>query len=302
MTNYNIMKLIKKGKKIENPQNLEDSLVKLVSMIHQSSIERELFFIGLYYGLISDAHTLDAIGSLQEPSLTRERVRQIIDACVIKLQKKQTDFENPYELSKKIFDNILRDEKFVRLDKVMQNSYFQSFKKNVKGLIAFFNDCDIRQIAYRKKYYFYKKSESRKNIIQQIQKENKVIRRNKTIEKMSLKSKTVTYVPNEIRNYLLDFSKNKNINLNPLYEIILQDFMIHKPYIQDDFIFSRTKSWKARQGKAEWQQIGIYIDKNIFHEIQNHINYIKKDFNKNVSLMSFICQSFIWHYEKNKNN
>lgn len=301
MTNYNIIKLIKKGKKIENPQNLEDSLIKLISLVEQPSFERELFFISLYYGLIGDAHTLDSIGSLQEPALTRERIRQIIDSCVIKLKKEKTDFENPYIISQKLFSDILGHEKFLRLDQIMQNTYFQSFKKNIKGLISFFNDCDIRQIAYRKKYYFYKKSESRKLIIQQIQKENKVLRRNKTIEKISLKSKTVTYVPNEIRSYLLDFSKNKNINLNPLYELILKDFMIHKPYIKNNFTFSKTKSWKARQGKAEWQQIGIYIDKNIFDEIQIHIEDMKKYYNKNVSLMSFICQSFIWYYEKNKN-
>ena len=137
-------------------------------------------------------------------------------------------------------------------------------------------------------------------IVNEIQKENKVLRREKTLEKMALKAKTVTYVPNEVRQHLLDYAHKSKCNLNPLYESILNDFMTQKPYLSEEYLFSRTKSWKARKGKAQWQQIGIYIERSIFDEIKEDVKKIKKDLRKSVSLMSFICQAFVWHYEKNQ--
>ncbi len=114
---------------------------------------------------------------------------------------------------------------------------------------------------------------------------------------MAIKSKTVTYVPNQVRNFLLQQSTEKNINLNPLYENILKEFIKNKPFKANKFCFGKTKSWKARNGKAQWQQIGIYINKSIFDLIKKNVEHIKDDLNKTVSLMSFICQAFIWYYE-----
>ena len=106
---------------------------------------------------------------------------------------------------------------------------------------------------------------------------------------MSQKAKTVTYVPNEVRDHLLSYSEKKNINLNPLYETIINQFIDGRPFEKDSYKFSKTKSWKARKGKAQWQQVGIYIDKDIFNNVKKSVSHIKKDLRKNVSMMSFIC-------------
>jgi len=293
-------KIIKKGKKITNPENLVDLLIKYFSDVFNDNIARELYFVGLYYGLVDNAMTLENIGKAQPQVLTRERVRQIIDSVLNKIKNVEiTGYDNPFYKTKEVFTDILKDNSFLRIEDLLEEEYFSGFKKNVKGLIAFLNDCGIRQIAYRKKYYFYLESFNRKDIVQFIQKENKSLRREKTVENMSHKAKTVTYVPDEVRNHLLNYAQKNKINLNPLYEEILNNYMDEKPYVAPDYVFSRTKSWKARKGKAQWQQIGIYIEKDIFISIKNAVTTIKKDLKKNVSLMSFICQAFVWHYEKN---
>lgn len=303
MSNYTgLQKIIKKGKKIVTPSNLQESLQKQILENYQDKIVREFHFLTLYYGLQGKAMTLENIGQAQENHLTRERVRQIIDSVIEPLQLFQPQgYVNPYQHSVIIFEEILgADRAFVRMEELTQHSYFTEFNKNVKGLIAFLNDCGIRQIAYRKNYYFYPKRLERKNVIQDIQKENKTIRREQTLEKMSLKSKTVTYVPDEVRKHLLTYAEKHKMNLNPLYEKILNEFMTQKPYLSTDYVFSRTKSWKARKGKAKWQQIGIYIERAIFDTIKEDVKAIKRDLKKNVSLMSFICQAFVWHYENNQ--
>lgn len=303
MSNYmGLQKIIKKGKKISEPKNLLDSLYKLIFEVCNEKTSREFHFLTLYYGLQGKAMTLETIGQAQEQPLTRERVRQIIDSVIEPLQTYQSnDYLNPYKESSILFEQVLGTERsFIRMEELTQNSYFAEFGKNVKGLISFLNDCDIRQIAYRKNYYFYPKRLSRKEVIQDIQKENKTIRRDHTLEKMSLKSKTVTYVPDEVREHLLHYAEVHNMNLNPLYEKILNDFMTKKPYEAPDYLFSRTKSWKARKGKAKWQQIGIYIERTIFDTIKEDVKIIKRDLKKSVSLMSFICQAFVWHYEQHK--
>lgn len=300
MSNYiGLQKIIKKGKKIDAPENLLESLYKQIFEIYNEKAAREFHFLTLYYGLQSKAMTLESIGQIQEQPLTRERIRQIIDSVIGPLRDFQpVNYINPYIHSVHLFEAILgKDRTFIRMEELTEDSYFSNFSKNVKGLIAFLNDCGIRQIAYRKNYYFYPKRLDRKDVIQNIQKENKTIRREHTLEKMSLKSKTVTYVPDEVRQHLLSYADKHKMNLNPLYEKILNDFMNQKPYMQPEYTFSRTKSWKARKGKAQWQQIGIYIERNIFDTIKDDVKLVKKDLKKSVSLMSFICQAFVWHYE-----
>lgn len=300
MSKYSdLQKIIKKGKKIENPDNLQDSLLSHIASEFHEDICRELNFLTLYYGIQDNALTLEAIGQAQESPLTRERVRQIIDSVLEPLIK-VPNINNPYTHSTNLFNQILGDKKFLRLDELFENTYFSSFKRNVKGLIAFLNDCNIRQIAYRKNYYFYPVKFKRQDIINEIQKENKHFRREKTLEKMSHKAKTVTYVPDGVRQHLLDYAEKTKSNLNPMYEEILNDFINKKPYEAESYEFSKTKSWKARKGKAQWQQIGIYIEKDIFDLIKEKVIFIKSDLNKKVSLMSFICQAFVWHYENNK--
>jgi hypothetical protein len=301
MTQYSALnKIIKKGKTIETPKNLGELLIKYFSDVHNDNISRELYFVGLYYGLVAEAMTLENIGKSQPQQLTRERVRQIIDSVLNKIKEHQPKgYVDPFTKTKEIFTQVLGKNTFIRIEDLIKHEYFSAFKKNVKGLISFLNDCGIRQIAYRKKYYFYPEAFVRKDIVQSIQKENKTLRREKTMENMTHKAKTVTYVPDEVRTHLLNYSQKHKINLNPLYENILNKYMEKKPYEASDYVFSRTKSWKARKGKAKWQQIGIYIDKDIFSTIKTNVVSIKKDLKKNVSLMSFICQAFVWHYEQN---
>ena len=302
MSNYSsLQKLLKQGSKIEIPANLTESLQKQISETYLSKYDREFYFLATYYGLCGKALTLENIGQTQEQPLTRERIRQIINSAIITIKNLKNDkYENSYLKANRLFNEILEDKNFIRLEDILNNEFFSSFSKNTKGLISFLNDCDIRQIAYRKNYYFYPIRYERKSVIDQIQKQNKNIRRTETVKKMSLKSKTVTYVPNEVRTHLLSYATTNKINLNPLYEAILLEFISKKPFNNSEYLFARTKSWKARKGKAQWQQIGIYINKEIFDDIKLNVNFIKENLKKNVSLMSFICQAFVWHYEKNK--
>lgn len=294
-------KIIKKGTKINEPKNLLDLLSKFFSDVYNENIAREIYFLSLYYGIIDPAMTLEKIGQNEQQHLTRERVRQIIDSILNKIKDKETkEYSNPFQKTPIVFQKEIGDNKFIRVEKLLKNDFFSNFKKNIKGLISFLNDCGIRQISYRKKYYFYPSNFARKEVIQFIQQENKCLRRDKTIVNMSQKSKTVTYVPDEVREFLLTYATKNKSHLNPLYESILIEYIKNKPYVSEGYVFSKTKSWKARKGKAQWQQIGIYIDKSLFLEIKNTILNIKDNLKKNVSLMGFICQSFVWYYEKNK--
>lgn len=303
MSNYNeLQKIIKKGKKISNPVDLLDSLIKEISLCAENKEKnlRDFDFLTLYYGLQGKSLTLEGIGNVQENKLTRERVRQIINNAYSILSKNNND--NSYIKASNIFKEILNNNAFIRADDLLSHEYFNGFKKNIKGLIAFLNDCNIKQIAYRKKFYFYLSHLKRADVVSKIQIANKSLRKQSTEEKALNKSKTVTYVPNEVRDYLLKFSEKNDINLNPLYESILHKFINESPYKSNDFVFEKTKSWKARKGKAQWQQIGIYIDKTTFNLVRNTVKSIKLNHIKNVSLMSFICQSFVWFYDINKNN
>lgn len=310
---YNNLKtIVRKGKKTSKPITLYEYLCRGISEIYTESIARDIYFLCLYYGLIKhpsskDALTLEAIGLTQDPNLSRERIRQIIDNTIKKLENffktessLDKNFLNPYKYTNKKFQQILaiEDSLFLRIEDLTKDDFFKEFSNNHKGLISFCNDCDIKQIAYRKKYYFYPKHINRLEITDIIQKSNKIIRREETLDKMNQKSKTVTYVPNEVKEHLHKFAQVNGYNLNPLYEKILLDFIEQKPYLKDKSCsFLKTQSWKARMGKAEWQQIGIYIQKDVFNKVQEAAKSVHLELLKKVSVMSFICQAFIWHYE-----
>lgn len=303
IVNYKgLNKVIKQGSKIEKPNTVIELLLTQLSSIYKEKYAREFHFLTLYYGLQGKALTLEDIGQIQDPQLTRERVRQIISNAVklINSHFEPNKAPNIYVKAEQTFLLTLVDKKFLRLEELIALPIFADFKKNTKGLIALLNDAGIKQIAYRKNYYFYTQNTQREEIVTLIQKENKVLRREVTLQKLSLKSKTVTYVPNEVRKHLLSFSKKKNQNLNILYEDIILSFIKDKPYSQENFQFLKTKSWKARKGTAKWQQIGIYIDRETFELIKATVSTIRSDYKKTLSIMGFICQAFIWHYEKNK--
>jgi len=295
--NNKLQKNLKKYNTTEEPKNLLESLVSHIELSNNLKNSRELYFLSCYYGIGTESLTLEAIEQINEKQLTRERVRQIIDNTVKKIKTKS---ENPYRHTQNAFEQLLKDNDvfFIRMSSLLNDPYFTSFNKNQKGFISFLNDCGIRQIAYRKQYYLYSKNINRREIVLEIQKENKDIRKTKTLAKMMNKSKTVTYVPYLIRHHLVDYAEKHDINLNVLYEQILKQFIAHTPYTKiAGYVFPKTQSWKARKGKAQWEQIGIYIDKIVFDNVRKTVDEIKNELNINVSLMGFICQAFIWHKE-----
>lgn len=309
--NY-IIKLITKGKNLKDNKGVQKNCVMqdiVIYYSHLSGLEdfREYYFIDLYYGLNNKHHTLEEIGQIDDKKVSRERVRQIINQfnAKIKLQESllKLNINNPFEKTYNIFFEILKikenkNEPFVSELELFKNEYFQNAKNNIKGIISFLNDCGIRQISYRKKYYFYLETNNREQIINLIQKINKENRKIKTLQKMENKCKTVTYVPFDTRDNLTKISIKEKINLNNLYEKILKNFLNNKKYHEKNYNFSKTQSWKARQGKAQWTQIGIYIDKNIISEIKKELDFLELEYAKKVSLMSFIAESFMDYTKK----
>lgn len=289
-----VSKILKKGSKTITPITPYELLIKTISETEKNTNEREIYFLILYYGLSVEGVTLEKIGESREQKLTRERVRQIIYNTLSKLKKINPDINN-FGLS--CFDKALGENKYISFVNLTKNENFKEFAKSGKGLVSFLNDCNVKQVAYRKKIYFYKQEENRNDIIKLIQTENKISRRASTLANMNKKAKTVTYVPKDIKEFLQKESKVKKLNLNCLYENIMEDFISVSPFYEDNYSFTKTKSWKARKGKAEWAQIGIYMDKKVFNNIKNTIKKIEEK-NPNISLMGFICQGFMWYKEK----
>ncbi len=322
MINHHLLRIIRKQQK---PMSLDllSILQYRISCIADEKNLKDINFLCHYYGLIGKAKTLEAIGNAQQSPITRERVRQIAEITLNKLLAIKSEPNlDPFSMTAKLFKEILGNKKFISVKEVAKHSYFKNFfymnyqdddnivagndddgQNNLKGFIAFFNDCGIRQIAYRRKYYFYlgTPENSRYSMIQLIQNENKTIRRGLTEEKMKRKAKTVTYVPNEVREFINQYTNQHDMSLNPFYEKMLMAFIKDKCYESEDFNFSRTKSWKARKGTAQWHQIGIYINIDIFKEVQKEVSRLKKGIHKNASIMNFICQSFVWYYQKFEN-
>lgn len=277
-----------------NKKNLKEDLINLIEISNLPTRTKK--FISSYYGIKDDLqHTLESIGEKEDPKLTRERVRQIINHGYNTMSSiEQPSDSKPFKESKKIFDNLLvkATHEFVSLEQLLTHSYFNGFENQHKGLISFFNDINVKQVVYRNITYLYSQTISKKEIIQKIQDSNKQSRNIKTKQKANNMSKTVTYVPSDIRTKLISISDTDNINLNRLYEKIIGEFIISKSY-HNSKDFPKTQSWKARQGKAKWEQIGIYISKDIFDNAKKESSKI------NVSLMAFICQGFSWYVQKN---
>lgn len=286
-----------KGEKTGGPTTLRSDLIGAMRACLSESNARSFNYMIAYYGLSSgQGMTLESIGEKVAGGLTRERVRQIIDTALTPLMKhesQESSEHKPYSSALKKFEDILkgRDGAFIRLDEYLKDGYIASFKENQKGLIAFLNDAGIRQVVYRGDRYLYSDSMSRREAIESIQAENKKTRRTKTIEKMDQMAKTVTYVPVETRQFLLDHAEEEGVALNRLYEKILREFMNLMPY-KESKEFQKTQSWRARQGKAEWNQVGIYIEKDVFEQVKERAGEVSPD---GVSNMSYICQAFVWY-------
>jgi hypothetical protein len=246
-----------------------------------------------YYGLSgAPGLTLEAIGLDIAGGLTRERVRQIIDSALnVLIRAEASSSITPYKKTKAQFDDLLGQsgQRFLRLTDFVEQEYFAGFGEDPKGLIAFLNDAGIRQVVYRGAHYIYPKHIDRRVAIEFVQAENKKTRRAKTVEKMGKMAKTVTYVPQETREFLLKDAERRNVALNRLYEQILLKF-IEKPVCKSSDEFEKTQSWRARKGKAEWSQVGIYIDKVVFDKVKNAAAKVKTE---PVSNMAYICQAFV---------
>lgn len=287
-----LAKIIKKTEKLTE-QNPYNEILKTIKETINQNNKREMYFVCLYYGILEEANTLEQIGETREPKLTRERVRQIIASGTSKLLLKNDNF---FKIGEATFKKELGDNNYISCEDLYRREPFKGFLKNQKGLTSYLNDCGIRQVAYRKKIYFYPNTITREAAIKEIQQKNKQSRRAETVANMVKKAKTVTYVPKEVKDFLHIEAKHKKINLNNLYENIMIEFMDASPYIHEEYKFSKTKSWKARKGKAEWNQIGIYMNKEVFNKIKSTLKTMLAQ-NKNVSLMGFICQGFVWKFE-----
>jgi hypothetical protein len=109
------------------------------------------------------------------------------------------------------------------------------------------------------------------------------------MDKMAKMAKTVTYVPIDTREFLLADAKRRDIPLNRLYEKVLTQFIGKNPCKSSED-FEKTQSWRARKGKAEWSQVGIYIEKDVFDQVKVAAAKVKPE---PISNMSYICQAFV---------
>ena len=274
---------------------LRFDLLTLIGSCLTNNNSRGFKYMMHYYGLNGSAGlTLEAIGTEIAGGLTRERVRQIIDGALnvlIRAENGLNAVSQPYKNAHKLFDEMLlsTEQKFLRLSEFVEKNYMDGFGVDPKGLIAFLNDAGIKQVVYRGSHYIYPKTIDRRDAIELVQVENKKCRRAKTVNKMGQMAKTVTYVPQETREFLLKESKLRDIPLNRLYEKILTSFITKSP-CKNSEDYEKTQSWRARKGKAEWSQVGIYIEKQIFDEVKVAAAKVKPE---QVSNMSYICQAFV---------
>ena len=282
----------------EKRESITFKLFSLMESILTSSNARSFKYMISYYGLNgSPALTLEGIGEkLSENKLTRERVRQIIDNGLRQLLKAEdiNKILTPYKDIQNNFKTIINK---TNLNFTKLNDFEDlislggiSLNKDKRGVIAFLNDAGIKQVVYRGEHYIYPENVKRNSAIINIQSVNKKQRRSETLKKMEDMAKTVTYVPVNVKEKLHKMAQKKKIHLNRMYENIIIDFIDQKPFNESsDFV--KTQSWKARRGKADWSQIGIYIDKSIYEKAQELAKKIKPT---KISNMAFICQAFIW--------
>lgn len=272
-------------------RNLFESIAK----IKNQKNSRSFYFMLIYYGWGDSKNlTLDQIGSLIEPKLTRERVRQIIESAVEILK---SDKDNVFDRAYNLFVSFKGSrEGYLKLSDFKSDRELKDWENNEQGLIDFLNDAGVRHVAYRGIGYLYDKKIKRGNAIEEIQNQNKIIRKAKTNEKASTMVKTVTYVPIEIKNKLALIAKKEEIGLNKLYEKALGEFIKE---VSDGKIvsFNKTQSWKARKKKTPWCQIGLYINREVFSEIKKITDLLKKK-KVDVSNMSFIYEAFTFIVDK----
>lgn len=271
-----------------------DAMAEYYGIVRKSQTQNGIL------GSVTHAKTLEQIG--QEYGLTRERIRQIIfkGAATICNNSNNTNnlnpinsINNPYIKVKQVFHEELKDKNFIPLKQIFNNSFFSDFKDNIKGLLSIFDHAEIKQVMYRNEYYLHVKELSNNKIIKVIQNENKEVRHKKTLEHAQTMAKTVTYVPEYIRNNLIKIADEKDQKLNNLYRNILNTFIEQKPYLNNITFFSKKESWRIPKMKKAWVQVGLYIDRELFERCETLAN------SSNTSVMNFIGCAFAWYSLKN---
>lgn len=270
-------------------------IIKLLQKSLTEGNSKGVIFVLQYYGLLDEnGKTLDEIGKSADKELTRERVRQLIKDVTINMQdaeKYAHESEKAFSKAKAWYSRQRSNGKdYVCVDEnIFNDSALNGFKKgDVKGLAAFLVGVDVHTIMNPSGVYFYNGLENRLDIEHKIKCDKKIARRSLTEEKASKMKKTVTYVPPAIRSDLLGMSKLTNIQLNRLYELILNEFKKSKPWSGHPGYFEKTKSWKARKGGSDWVQIGLLITKDDFDMARGKAESL------GCSLMAYIAAAFAW--------
>lgn len=298
--NTKIIKLKREMKKANNSNinNVTTDILQAISKIYEDSNQRDCYILSQYYGICSKPLTLESIGAQLTPTLTRERVRQVINNLTEKI--KTLNIDNIYTKTNKSIQSYLSEKSFLLLDEILKKDYFSVNKNRNKGLLAFLKDCGISQVSYRGKTYLYiSEKYTKSEVIKNIKIFNKTIRKQATLKKSLEKIKTATHIPQYVKDHLHLQSKKQNIGLNELYVKIINGFFLYSPYRAESYVFTKTKSSNQIQPQDDWVQLGLYIPINTFNEIKKHIAEIKsRKPQSNVTLMNFLCQAFIWHHNK----
>lgn len=292
------------NQKNRKTNSLKDNLSFSIANLYFKNLEnnrdlsRPLLYLCSHYGLINKALTLEKISELNVKKLTRERVRQIIDQVVFLLKEEPNNiYANIYSIvSTQISQN---PSQYIRFSTLIQQTYFEDFKNNPKGLISIFNDCGFKQMTYRNDYFFYNSNVNKDIMIKRIQEENRLLRKNQTIQNNENKAKTVTYIPHFIKEFLAQASIKNNIGLNAMYERIFIKFMETHPYKDLESVFPKITI--KTPINPEWEQLGLYVDKKVYEQMKGLIDKLRKN-KREVSSMRFIAQSFIWYYNNPETN
>jgi hypothetical protein len=274
-------------------KDLRAALIWGLKALETEKKARAIWMAMQYYGLVGPAKTLHAIGQEQAKPLTRERVRQIIDEVVTRLQKKEklVDYQGarPFEMVKEWFGahGLKEDRSYVPLTDLLAWPAVANYRET-RGLSAFLKDAKIRQLVYKNAKFLYVSPEKRKGMLQEIQAKNRQLRQEETKKKKQSKIKTVTYVPQTVREALDNLSSGQELSLNHLYELILTEFGRAKPWQPHQSFFEKTQSWRFRKEKSSWVQIGLYIDKQCYIDAQEYAQSAK------ASVMAYIARALAW--------
>lgn len=267
----------------------------LLKSVENEKTARGIDLMVLHYGVDTGfAKTLEEAGSEEDPPLTRERVRQLIVGVLFEINKieRATGYNGPQPFAevKTWFKQkqVQAGVPFVNLALLLKEPEVAGFKKNARGLMSFLNDAGIRQVVYRGEHYLYADTDNRLDIVQRIQCHRKEIRKQNTEARVASMAKTVTYVPQSVRDELERLQLQLDIPLNRMYENILLGFSKIRPWRGHEHFFEKTKSWRSRKGRSEWVQVGLYISKDVYKEAQ----YQAKQ--SGASLMAFICKALAW--------